>query len=66
MLEDNESSQLVDCSTFLGAERGDLIPPQAVEKAPLCFRSKSMKQLCYAKESSKGSQVQELVKPVNP
>lgn len=55
LLEDNESSQLVDCSTFLGDERYSLIPPQAAEKAPPYFKSKSMKQLCYPKERSKGS-----------
>ena len=64
--EDNESSQFVDCSTFLGDERCGLIPPQAAEKAPLCFRSKSMKQLYYPKERSKDSQVQEQVQAVNP
>lgn len=66
LLEDNESSQLVGCSTSLRDERCGLIPPQAEEKMSLCFKSKSMKQLYYPKERCKGSQVQERVQAVNP
>lgn len=64
LLEDNESSQLVDCSTFLGDERHGLILHQAAEKAPLCF--KRMMQLYYQKERSKGRYVQEWIQAVNP
>lgn len=61
LLEDNERSQFVDCSTFLGHE--SLILHQAAEKVPLCF--KRMKQLYYQRERSKGSYVQEWIQAVN-
>lgn len=61
--EDNDSSQLVDCSTLVRDERCVLFVLK-LQRRFLCVL-RSMKQMYYTKGTSKSTQMQEQVQTVN-